>query len=199
MTAKKTIAVFDFDETLVYKDSLIDFASHSVPGLIFFYKSLLFVPTFLRFKAKKIDNQTTKEAFLTLFFQGTTEDAFNTLCGRYADRLNAITNTAALKKVRWHQQKGHKVIIVSASASSWITPWAKQHNFNDVIATQLEFRHNKLTGKLVGKNCHGPEKAKRFLEAYPKRDGYELIVYGDGKSDREIFKLADKYYEKRFN
>ena len=198
MATKKTIVVFDFDETLIYKDSLIDFALHSVPGPIFFYKALLFAPTFLKFKAKRIDNQTAKEAFLTLFFKGKSKEAFNKLGENYARRLNTITNPIALKRAKWHQKKDHTVIIVSASASNWITPWAKQHNFDDVIATQLEVRNNKLTGKLVGKNCHGPEKAKRFLEAYPKRDSYELIVYGDGKSDREIFKLADKYYEKRF-
>ncbi len=199
MTKRSVIAVFDFDETLITKDSLLDFAQHSIPLPIFLMKSALFSYTLVEFKLKRISNQTAKERFLSLFFGNMSLEDFNTLCEQYTKRLDNITNSEAIKKVAWHKKQGHKIVIVSASISNWIQPWASQHGITEVISSEIEIKNGRVTGKLKGKNCHGPEKPRRFLKAYPKRDSYELIVYGDGKSDKEMFKLADKYYEKNFN
>lgn len=123
---------------------------------------------------------------------------FTTLCHQYTARLNTITNQAAIMRVKWHQQRGDTVIIISASPEDWIMPWAKQHNISKVISTKLEVLGGRLTGKLATPNCHGPEKAIRFLTEYPDREAYELYVYGDGKSDQQMFALADKVFEGKF-
>lgn len=198
MSKPAVIAAFDFDETLITKDSLLDFARYSFSLPVFLIKAAQFAPTLLAFKRKHIPNHVAKERFLKHFFGGMTVEAFDKLGEAYARRLDAIINSEALDKLNWHKKQGHTVIIISASISNWIKPWAAQHSVDRVISSEIQLKNGKLTGLLKGKNCHGPEKPKRFLEVFPNRSTYKLVVYGDGKSDQEMFKLADTFYEKSF-
>lgn len=196
--SKPVIAAFDFDETLIKCDSLPDFLYHSYALPIFGIKVLKSIPMLIRFKLHMITNQAAKEALLTTFFKGTPTQHFDTLCRQYTARLNKITNPDAIERVRWHQQRGDTVIIISASPENWIMPWARQHNIDHIIATKLEVIDGALTGKLATPNCHGQEKVTRFLAEYPNRETYELYMYGDGKSDRQMFALADKPFLRTF-
>jgi HAD superfamily hydrolase (TIGR01490 family) len=198
-TNKPVIAAFDFDETLITRDSLPDFLRHSFPLPMFAWKTSLCIPMLVRFKLHKITNQTAKEQLLTTFLSGMSEQHFKKLCQRYAVRLNTITRPDAVGRVRWHQQQGDKVIILSASPENWITPWAKQHGIEEVVSTKLEIVDGKLTGKLATPNCHGAEKVTRFLHEHPDRQAYELYMYGDGKSDQQMFALADRAFEGTFS
>lgn len=197
-SSKPVIAAFDFDETLITHDSLPDFLRYSFSLPVFAWKTLLCVPMLVKFKLHKITNQTAKERLLTTFLSGMPEQHFEKLCQQYAARLNTIVRPEAMGRVRWHQQQGDEVIVISASPENWIVPWAKQHNIDEVISTKLEIADDKLTGKLATPNCHGAEKVTRFLTEHPNRDTYELYMYGDGKSDQQMFTLADKAFEKTF-
>ena len=127
------------------------------------------------------------------------DQAFQERCRAYLPRLLKITNPTALKKLQWHQAQGHTVVILSASIDSWITPWASTYDVETVIASHLEVHHGRVTGKLKGQNCHGEEKVKRFLAAFPNRESYTLYMYGDGKSDQAMFDRADHFFLKRFS
>ena len=54
------------------------------------------------------------------------------------------------------------------------------------------------TGKFLTMNCYGQEKVKRIERAFPLRDTYELIVYGDSQGDKEMLAYADHGYYKPF-
>ena len=199
MAQKPIIAVFDFDETLIVKDTLFDFLLHSFSKLVFIVNCIRIIPTIVAFKLGKITNNEAKPRLLKLFLKNMPEATFQQLCQKYAARLASIENAEALERVKWHEARGDKTIIISASIEDWIKPWATANGFTEVLATQLERVDGKLTGNLCGANCHGPEKTKRLLAAYPDREAYELYAYGDGKSDREIFQAADMIFEKRFS
>ena len=70
-----------------------------------------------------------------------------------------------MKKIIWHQEQGHKVVVVSASMECWLKKWCEKYSI-DLIATRLEIQDGKLTGKFATKNCYGPEKANRIKEVY---------------------------------
>ncbi|HEU5005133.1 MAG TPA: HAD-IB family hydrolase [Candidatus Saccharimonadales bacterium] len=196
--AKPVLAAFDFDETLIAKDSLLDFLRYSFNTPTFLIKSAWFIPTLVAFKTGRISNSEAKRRLLTLFLKGMDDKRFGLLCEAYVNRLEIIKNPEAIERLRWHAKKGHKTIIISASAEDWIKPWAARYGVSDVIATKLERKQGKLTGSLSGKNCHGPEKIVRLLKDFPDRGNYELYVYGDGKSDQDLFKVADRIFEKKF-
>jgi phosphatidylglycerophosphatase C len=199
MSVKKTIAVFDFDDTLIKRDTLFDFLYFSFPRTKFLINCIRIIPTLIAFKLGLIANDQAKPRLLTLFLRNMPQERFRELCEGYAERLVHIQNDEAVARIKWHQNQGHKIIIISASIEDWIMPWAQANSINEVIATKLERKQGKLTGQLDGKNCHSKEKVLRLLAKYPNRQDYHIFAYGDGKSDKDIFELADEVFEKRFS
>ena len=198
MAAKPIIAVFDFDDTLITRDSLVDFLRYTTSKRVFFVKLLRVLPTLVRFAAGRLDRSKAKERLLGIFFAGKSDETFGEFCKAYAARLDSIANQDGLARIAWHQDRGDRVLIISASVEDWIRPWAERHGVHTVLATRLGREHGKLTGRLDGRNCYGQEKVNRLLQEYPDRDSYELYAYGDGKSDAYIFKEADHVFQKRF-
>jgi len=188
---KKNIVVFDFDDTLIKTDTLLDFARFN-GSIRFAYTMLRITPWLVMFALHKIDNQSAKEHFLTAFYGGWSHEKFVKRAHDYIGRLNKLTNPEMIAMVERYIAGGDKVVIVSASIDDWIRPWAAQYGLT-VIASQLELVDGIITGKLQGKNCHGKEKVVRFLQAYPDRKSYHLTAYGDGKSDTDMFAFADAY------
>ncbi len=199
MVGEQVIAVFDFDDTLITKDSFTDFflSNGSLKKKII--SGIKFFPTYIKFQIHLISNSQAKQLLLSILFAGTTTEEFRRICNRYADRLDQLTESLAIERVRWHQGKGHEVVIVSASIKEWIEPWARRHGIKNVIATELETKGGIITGKFSTPYCYGPEKPKQFLERFPNMDEYKIFFYGDGKSDREMVKIADVVFIKRFN
>ena len=102
-----------------------------------------------------------------------------------------------MQKIKWHQEQGHKVVIVSASMESWLKTWCDKNNI-DLISTRLEIKDNNLTGKFATKNCSGLEKANRVNEVYDLNDYNYIYAYGDSRGDQELLALADKSFYKPF-
>lgn len=194
---KFTVAVFDFDGTLIKKNSLIDFFYYTFSFKKFVFCLFYISPSILKYLAKIISNSDLKEKMLAFYLKKMSKDKFNQLCFAYKDRLAKLEKTEAIEKLLWHKNQGDKIIIISASPENWILPWARQYEA-EVMATRLEEKNDFLTGKLSGQNCYGPEKVRRLLEKYPNRSDYNLYVYGDGASDTEILELADYPFHQRF-
>ena len=107
--------------------------------------------------------------------------------------LNKIRKKDALDKITWHQRQGHKIVVVSASMECWLQKWCTVNKV-ELIATRLEIKENKLTGRFATKNCYGPEKVQR-IKAYLNLDDFNFIyAYGDSRGDKEMLELADNAY-----
>jgi HAD superfamily phosphoserine phosphatase-like hydrolase len=89
------------------------------------------------------------------------------------------------------------VAVVSASAENWVKPWCDKHNLI-CIGTKLQVKDNQLTGKILGKNCHGPEKVCRIKENFNLSQFDEIIAYGDTAGDKEMLDMADLKHYKPF-
>ena len=44
----------------------------------------------------------------------------------------------AMKKLQWHQDRGHRCILISASLDLFLVPWATREGFNDLICSRVE-------------------------------------------------------------
>jgi phosphatidylglycerophosphatase C len=196
---KKVIAAFDFDGTITTRDTLPAFIRFAVSFGHLIAGSLSMVPFLVLFKLKVIPNYKAKERLFKTFFAGITLDRFNMLSEKFIPTIEKLVNPAALEKLKWHQEMGHEVIIISASAENWIRPWAIKNGINTVLATKLQvIDHMTITGNFLTKNCHGTEKVTRLLEQYPERQNYILYAYGDSNGDRELLALADHPFYRSF-
>lgn len=199
MKDKRVIAVFDFDGTITTRDTLPVFIRFAVTFSHLLRGSLYMAPFVLLFKLKIIPNYTAKERLFKTFFKGLSIEKFNELSEKFIVNIEKIVNPVALEKIRWHQQMGHEVIIISASVENWIRPWANKYGIETVLATGLQLDHQIITGNFLTKNCHGPEKVIRLLAAYADRDSYTLYAYGDSNGDRELLAAADHPFYRKFS
>jgi len=197
-TEKKTIAAFDFDGTITTRDTLPVFIWHAQKIGKLFFGTLSMIPSLLMFKLKVIPNYHAKEKLFKTFFAGVRLDKFNELSQSFIPTIERLLNPEAVKKIKWHQEMGHEVVIISASAENWIKPWAEKQSIHTVLATQLEVVQDTITGKFLTKNCHGAEKVNRLLAQYPNRNDYELYAYGDSNGDTELLALADHAFYRSY-
>jgi phosphoserine phosphatase len=81
------LAVFDFDKTIIYRDSLPYFIYFSNKFMYLIYKSIIFIPYFIMFKLSFIANSEAKEKLLSLFYKGISKDNFElygyNFCSKY--------------------------------------------------------------------------------------------------------------------
>jgi phosphatidylglycerophosphatase C len=195
----KYIALFDFDGTITKKDSLVDFIQFVIGKPKYFISILYLSPMLVSYKLKLISNHLAKEKLVTYFFKGWNEDYFQKLADQYSsERLDKIICVQALEKIKWHQQSGHEIVVVSASMENWIKKWCTINNL-ELISTRLEIINSKLSGKFATRNCFGIEKVKRIKEKYDLEE-YDLIyAYGDSIGDKQMLELANKSYYRCFN
>lgn len=195
---KKTIAFFDFDGTITTKDTLLEFIRFCKGNRSFLLGFLINSPYLLAYKLKIISNQSAKEKVLQYFFRNTPVEKFEDYCRSFSEKiLPKLIRPKAMEEIRKLQQNNCIVVVVSASPQNWIEPWA---NANDVqlIASCLETEDGKITGKLIGKNCHGEEKVRRILEKHVIRDYEVVYAYGDSSGDRPMLKLATQSFYRPF-
>jgi phosphatidylglycerophosphatase C len=188
---KPVLAVFDFDGTLTFADSMVPFL-REVAGTGCFWLGLArLMPKFLSFKLGRIDNKTAKEAFFRRFLEGRRLEELEPVIARFlGGRLAGLLNPVALARLRWHQDEGHHVVVVSASPELYLKAWGKSAGISEVLGTRLEIAGGVLTGRIQGANCHGPEKVARLTEALGSLSQFSLHAYGDSRGDRELLAAA---------
>jgi HAD superfamily hydrolase (TIGR01490 family) len=194
----KAIAFFDFDGTITTKDSLAEFIRFTKGDGGFLLGLIPSLPRIIGFKLGIIDNQKAKEGLMSVFFKGIPETEFKDRAVSFVhEKIPAMLRPGAAAKLNWHKQEGHEVVIVSASPTHWLQPWCELNGFA-CISTELEVVDQKITGKILGQNCHGEEKVRRIKEKYDLASYDAIYAYGDTSGDRPMLALAGNSFYKPF-
>ncbi|SQG63859.1 phosphatase [Corynebacterium renale] len=93
--------------------------------------------------------------------------------------------------IAFHQDAGHDVVIISASATDLVKPIAHELGVRDVVATELEVRDGKYTGEVLFFN-KGDKKAEAITALADER-GYNLnasFAYSDAATDIPMLELV---------
>ena len=191
----KRIAAFDFDGTITKKDTLLEFLKFTHGGRYYIYL-LILSPMLLTFKLGLIKNYKAKQILFSFFYKGWNINKFNSFCENFTKTIEI--RPKALNAIKKHIENKDQIVIISASMENWLCPWAKLHGINSVLATQIEVKEEKITGRFLSKNCYGTEKVNRLSRLLPIRTDYYLTAYGDSKGDKELLEYADEGYLKNF-
>lgn len=196
----QTVAAFDFDGTLTYSDTLLPFLFYAKGFFATIFNLTRNLPALAGFALGIVPRQTAKEAVLTTFFAGTPLAEINALGAAFArSTLKKKICPEALKKLQWHQQQGHRCILISASLDVYLAPWAQEVGIHDIITSSLAVdASGNATGRLLGDNCWGPEKLRRLTALLGPREGYVLYAYGDSRGDREMLDHADYSFYRKY-
>ncbi|MBE0515052.1 HAD family hydrolase [Sulfurimonas sp.] len=186
------LALFDFDGTLTTKDSLGEFLKQSVGRKKYLLNMFRFLPYFILWQTKLMNNGVAKEHLFRIFFKGMDEEFFKSKAKEFSlTKLDTMLNKERFKLLREHQAKGDRVVIVSASMRCWLQPWCDKEGV-ELLCTHLKFEEGTFCGKFLTPNCHGIEKANR-IKAHLNLQEYETIhAYGDSSGDKEMLALAHK-------
>jgi len=194
----KTIVFFDFDGTITTKDSLAEFIKYVVGTKSYYLGLLIQAPMLIAFKLKLIANDKAKSQFLRYYFSSYSKEEFNQKAKDYSlIGLDKIVKNEALKRIEFHKDNSHKVVIVSASMACWVEPWCKREDI-ELISTKLRFDGDKFTGEFDGDNCYGKIKEKKIKERFNLDEYEKIYAYGDSRGDREMLALADESFYKPF-
>jgi HAD superfamily hydrolase (TIGR01490 family) len=194
-----TIAVFDFDGTIIRKDTLLEFIKFSKGKRQFYFGFLLFSPLLVAMKLKLYPNWKAKQKLFSYFYKGVSIKQFNEWGYGFSAEIDKIVRPKATETIKSHKEKGDKIIIISASIENWIKPWAEKSGVEIVLATKIETDKNGLlTGKFLTKNCYGQEKVNLLLEMFPDRKNYKFIANGDSRGDKELINFADEGFYNKF-
>lgn len=185
-----TLALFDFDGTITKNDSFYAFLRHFAGTIKFIPAFIYLLPTLIKYKTGIISNSKAKERVISYFFKNVLLDRFEKKCQEFAENeLAKMVRPSAFEKLKWHQNEGHTVCVVSASIENYVSKWCSLYGL-DCIATKLQTENNKLTGKYKGNNCYGPEKAVKIKQMYDLKSFDFIYAYGDSKGDKEMLELS---------
>ena len=198
---KPVVAAFDFDGTLTRRDTLFPFLLHVAGPLTFTIKFITLLPTLCLYALGLMRNDIAKIKVLQRFLANRDLAHLQQQAIDFAEnKLPSLQRSAAMQRLSWHKQQGHRCVVVSASLELYLRPWALKAGFNDVLCSKLEPIAGGLTsGKLLGENCFGAEKIRRLQALLGPREGYTLYAYGDSRGDKELLSAADFPFYKSFN
>lgn len=192
------MALFDFDGTLTYRDSLADFIFYSVGSVRVAFGGVVLSPIILAYKTGLYDNSKAKEKVISHFFRGYKDKEFTQIGRIYAqERLPEILQESAVDKLMWHIEQNHTVVVVTASAEDWIREWTGSLKV-ELIGTKLERKGGVITGRFQTKNCYGIEKVRRIRDEYDLTRYETIFAYGDTDGDQAMLDLADHVFYRSF-
>ena len=192
MAMNVTVAAFDVDNTLTVRDCVVPFMK-SVGGISRLSKVLLtdIGETFQ--SVRRRDRDSLKMKFVDGVFAGKDAREVESLGIQFASKVaDKWLRSDVATRMRWHQEQGHVVILVSASLGAYLHPLGDLLEVDAVLCTELEEMDGLLTGKLVGQNCRGKEKASR-VQKWCQDSGIAtedlVYAYGDSSGDTELLAL----------
>ncbi|MBW3547067.1 MAG: HAD-IB family hydrolase [Actinobacteria bacterium] len=190
------VAAFDVDGTLSRRDTLLPFLQR-LCGAQRLGRALAAKGMALsRMAMGRADRDAVKDALLVRLLAGRDAEEVAAAGQAYADFLvdRGRLRHDTRHRLDEHRTAGHRVVLVSASPDVYLGPLGRRLGVDAVLASGLEVgADGRLTGRLAGRNCRGPEKVTR-LDAWlgtASADGAYLYAYGDSDGDRELLARAD--------
>ncbi|MDZ7278940.1 HAD-IB family hydrolase [Pantoea eucrina] len=100
---------------------------------------------------------------------------------------------AARERIRWHQQRGDKVVIITASGDHLALPIAKRLDVDDALAIGVEIADERYTGRIYGTATYREGKVTR-LQAWKAQQAQPFAhtwAYSDSINDLPLLTHAD--------
>jgi phosphatidylglycerophosphatase C len=188
---RRTFAAFDFDGTMTRSDTLVPFLTR-VAGRTAVLRALgAESPRLALAGIGRGDRDLAKERFLVRVLAGIPYADIQSAGRVFGAQLTRSAITAeARDRIAWHRREGHELVIVSAALDVYLVEVARTLGVGHLLCTSIEAdEHGRCTGRLVGANCRGPEKAAR-LRTLVGTGEIELWAYGNSSGDDEMLASA---------
>lgn len=182
------LVIFDIDNTLVKGQSqniLLDYLYRKgLIGKIYFLKIYIW---FILYKTGIVENPKKVLEYAIKFIAGRRVEEIKRIIDEFVDmELKNYFFDGAIKKINEHKKTGAKIILVSNAIDILVQEIANYLGVNEYIASKLEIKDNKYTGRLEGSLAYGDnklEKVKSFLASKNDLSLNNAWVYTNHHSD----------------
>jgi HAD superfamily hydrolase (TIGR01490 family) len=108
--------------------------------------------------------------------------------------IEPMINIFALKLIHDHHDKGHTILLASATNELIVRPIAQRLNIKHVIATKVEFENNKCTGEFIPPSALGAGKLK-LVETWMQDHHFDnfsgVTFYSDSINDLPLMETVE--------
>lgn len=189
-----SVAAFDVDNTLTVRDCVVPFMRR-VAGTSALLAAMARRPSAVMRMVVAKDRDALKAFFVSAAFAGKSIAAVNEIAVSFAEEVaDKWIRPDVAHRLRWHQEQGHVVVLVSASLQPYLDVLGDLLEVDAVICTQLQEGNGVYTGEILGSNCRGAEKVER-LHAWCETAGIPVsavkYAYGDSSGDHEMLLSAE--------
>lgn len=188
------IIIFDLDGTLTKRDTYIPFLVLCLREFGLRRLSVMVLPFYiLLYTFSIISNHQLKEIFLDKILSGISLGQLEPVSEKFVlNIINRGLNEPIIKILNEHFEQGDKVIMVSASFDFYVMKIAKRIGIDQVVCTKAEVNDGIITGRILGKNCHGQEKVRRLENLLSQSDLSSSVLYTDHYSDYPLLRKVKK-------
>jgi phosphatidylglycerophosphatase C len=188
------VAAFDVDGTLTVRDCVRPFLE-TLAGRSGVAVAALRRPAATLSGLARRDRDRLKDVIVGGVFHGRWVTEVDEAGHEFAGRVEATMLRAdTVARLRWHQDSGHRTVLVSASLRPYLEPLARSLGLDGVLCTEVASVEGRYTDRLLGSNCRADEKWKR-LSRWMADEGLadaQLWAYGDSAGDRAMLAHAHR-------
>ena len=185
----RPVVAFDFDGTLTIQDSYTAFLRWRAGSGGYLAGLADLVPELIAYPLRR-DRGRLKAAATRTFLGGVSAELVAGEARQFADAVwDRFLRPDALACWESWGRRGATRVIVTASPTLTVRPFADRLRADLLLGTELAIADGKLTGDFATPNCRAEEKVVRLQAAF----GPEIrlaAAYGDTSGDTEMLAMA---------
>lgn len=192
---KKEVVIFDIDNTLIK-----GYSQKILLSYLFKKKVIKLLPYlkiyfwFILYKLKLVNNPKKAMEYAYNFLKGRTVNEFDSIIDNFfEEELKYFIFKEGIDLINEHKFKNRELILVSAIVEPIVKKFSQYFDIKNYLATYLEIKNDKYTGKINGDIDYG-EKKVHFIKEYFKKHNLTLEnswAYGDHQSDIPVLEIAN--------
>ena len=193
--SKPELAIFDLDNTILNGDSDYSMINYLVDINLLDEVAKLKNDEFIKdYQQGQLDfNQYTNFALNP--YVGKTQDEINEIILPFVKTIiEPMINIFALKLIHDHHDKGHAILLASATNELIVKPIAQRLDIKHVIGTKVKFEDKKCTGEFIPPSALGVGKLK-LVETWMQANQYDdfsgVTFYSDSINDLPLMEAVE--------
>lgn len=190
------LALFDFDGTISDREMFVAFLEHAVKPRRLALCKLALAPLVVGYQWGWISADRIRAVAVRAGLSGeVVADVEERAKSFGTSVLPHTVRPIALQRIRWHQSRGDKIVVVTGALEVALQPWCTTHQV-ELLGSVLAQRGGKFTGKYLLPQCLREHKVSRVTERYDLSQYEAIHVYGDTPDDFAMLEIANHGYYK---